>query len=207
MKDIFFSYTQIDRERVRPIVDALKEKGLTVWWDPEGAAGLILDEMVKRELDSAKCVIVAWSNASVKSDWVIGEADEARKRRILVPIAIDDTTPPYRFRRFNTVFLKSTSNLQYSAEFHRILSGIQYLVRNTKPIGPPKDVTFWTKVLKNASHMNAVLRLRKKKWVVAFLVLTIVIIGLQIIPPPVENGINGPSTPGPYLEEPTFKDG
>ena len=31
MADIFVSYSQVDRERVRPIVDALGAQGFTVW--------------------------------------------------------------------------------------------------------------------------------------------------------------------------------
>ena len=42
MADIFLSYKREDREKVRPIVDALQAKGWTVWWDTRIGAGEVL---------------------------------------------------------------------------------------------------------------------------------------------------------------------
>lgn len=125
MADIFVSYSQDDKERVRPIVYALKEAGWSVWWDAEGAAGSILDEMVDRELKASKCVLVVWSQASVRSDWVLGEADEGRERRQLVPVAIDDIKPPRRFRQFNTVRLESWDGDKTTNDFRKLVAGMQ----------------------------------------------------------------------------------
>ena len=125
MADIFVSYTQTDRERVLPIVEALKAQGWSVWWDKEGAAGAILEEMVDREIKAAKCVVVLWSEDSSKSDWVLGEADEARERRILVPVALDDTNGPRRFRQFNTVHLGSWNGNPDADEFRKLIAGVR----------------------------------------------------------------------------------
>jgi hypothetical protein len=125
MADIFVSYSQADKERVLPIVEALKEIGWSVWWDAEGAAGAVLDEMVDREIKASKCVVVVWSKTSVLSDWVLGEADEARERRHLVPVVIDDVQPPRRFRQFNTVRLESWDGDQGTSDFHKLVAGVQ----------------------------------------------------------------------------------
>ena len=39
MADVFISYKREDRERVRPIVDALLAEDFSVWWDVGIAGG------------------------------------------------------------------------------------------------------------------------------------------------------------------------
>ena len=39
MTDIFFSYSSADRERVRPIRDALAAQGFEVFWGSAGSGG------------------------------------------------------------------------------------------------------------------------------------------------------------------------
>ena len=39
MSDIFVSYKSDDRDRVRPIIDALEAAGWEVWWDTHIEAG------------------------------------------------------------------------------------------------------------------------------------------------------------------------
>ncbi len=129
MTDIFISYAQLDRDRVSKIAQALEDAGWSVWWDARGVAGDRLDDMVDRELANAKCVVVVWSTASIKSDWVLGEADEGREKRILVPVTIDGVEPVRRFRQLNTVSLKNWKGGRSNRDFQRLLDGIRALVR------------------------------------------------------------------------------
>ena len=41
MADIFISYASEDRGRVRPLAEALIERGFNVWWDRSLAAGTL----------------------------------------------------------------------------------------------------------------------------------------------------------------------
>lgn len=125
MADIFVSYSQVDRERVRPIVDALGAQGFTVWWDPEGAAGEDLDEMVLREIREANCVVVAWSAAAVESDWVKGEAEEARQQKKLISVSVDDAELPLRFGHGVRPDLSSWDGAAEYPEFQQLLKGIR----------------------------------------------------------------------------------
>ena len=142
MADIFLSYSQADRDRVRPLVDALKAQGYSVWWDPEGAAGEDLDDMVNREIREATCIVVVWSASAVESDWVKGEAEEARKQKKLIPVSIDDTVPPLRFGHGVRPDLSGWGGDVGDAEFQQLLKGIGgFLLRSASdiPVGLPTE--------------------------------------------------------------------
>lgn len=126
MTDVFVSYSQKDRMRVAPIVEALETMNWSVWWDARGRVGADLDEMVDDELAHAKCVLVVWSNNSIASDWVKSEADEGRKRKILVPVTIDDAQPPRRFRQLNTVSLKEWTGDFEDEALKRVIEGVKF---------------------------------------------------------------------------------
>ena len=97
MSDIFVSYDDQDRPRVRRIVEALEARGWSVWWDHRISTGEAFAPVIERELEAASCVIVAWTNTSVHSEWVRAEADEAWKRGKLVPVHLDRVDPPMPF--------------------------------------------------------------------------------------------------------------
>jgi hypothetical protein len=105
MSDIFISYASADRERARQLSAALDRRGWSTWWDRTIPPGKEYDEVIEEALESAKCVIVLWSQASVASSWVKTEAAEAMRRKILVPALIDDVKIPLEFRRLQAADL------------------------------------------------------------------------------------------------------
>lgn len=106
MADAFVSYQREDRARVEPIVRLLEQTGLSVWWDPGLRAGERFDATIARELQAARCVVVAWSATSIHSPWVLDEAADGRDRDVLVPFSLDGTRPPLGFRQFQTPDLR-----------------------------------------------------------------------------------------------------
>ena len=105
MADIFLSYASADRDRARALADALAVQGWSVWWDRTIPPGRQFDEVIEEELAAAGCVVVLWSKASVVSSWVKTEAAEARDRRILVPVLIEDAKIPLEFKRLQAADL------------------------------------------------------------------------------------------------------
>ncbi len=105
MADIFVSYASEDRDRIKPLIDAITAEGISVWWDRRIGMGSDFEREIERELDAARCVVVVWSEKSVDSDWVRNEAQEGYDRGILVPARIDDVKPPLAFRRAQTADL------------------------------------------------------------------------------------------------------
>src|SRR5262249_42597539 len=97
MADVFVSYSHVDRVKVARLVHALEAQGLTVWWDREAIPCSLWDQIITRELRSAHCVIVAWSEASTASSFVKEEAGLALAHNKLVPVSLDKTAPPLQF--------------------------------------------------------------------------------------------------------------
>ena len=52
----------------------LAAQGWTVFWNRTVPTGLTWDHYIGANLDKARCVVVAWSEASVESDWARDEA-------------------------------------------------------------------------------------------------------------------------------------
>ncbi|GAB5454678.1 MAG: hypothetical protein Hens2KO_09070 [Henriciella sp.] len=102
---VFFSYSRNDRARAVPIIRALEQSGIDVWWDGllEGGAKYI--ENTERALHEADAVVVLWSKHSIDSHWVQDEAMYGRDQRRLVPLSIDQVEPPLGFRQFQLIDL------------------------------------------------------------------------------------------------------
>jgi len=99
LSDIFISYSRSDRATAQTLANALQRENWSVWWDPKIPPGKAFDEVIDQALEKAKCVIVLWSKASVKSRWVKAEAAEGNRRGILLPALIeDDAKIPLEFR-------------------------------------------------------------------------------------------------------------
>jgi hypothetical protein len=103
MADIFVSYATADRDLVAPVVKLLESRGWSVWWDTRINLGEVWDEIIERELRSARCVVVVWTPNSVRSRWVRAEAGEALERKALVPVSINGAKPPLGFKLIQTM--------------------------------------------------------------------------------------------------------
>jgi hypothetical protein len=92
MTDIFFSYSSADRERVRPIRDALVAQGFEVFWDQQVPAGMDWDTWIRQHLTKSKCVMAFWSATSVSSDNVRHEATVAKQQGKLTSVLLEPLT-------------------------------------------------------------------------------------------------------------------
>ena len=105
MKDVFISYAHEDRASAQALADCLDKAGISVWWDPQLQAGQQFAKVIEQTLQQVRCVIVLWSSHSVASDWVNAEASEGLHLGKLLPVLLDDSTPPLIFRGLHTLSL------------------------------------------------------------------------------------------------------
>jgi hypothetical protein len=125
MSNIFISYASEDRDRARQLAKALAEAGdWPVWWDREIPFGQTFDQVIWKALTGAGVVVVLWSTRAVESDWVIEEALYGRERHILVPVLIEEVTPPFGFRRIQAANLVGWNGNRAFPEFKRLVTAI-----------------------------------------------------------------------------------
>jgi sulfatase modifying factor 1 len=132
MSDIFLSYARADKARVMPIVQHLEAQGWSVFWDNNIPPGQRWADYIERHLNKAKCLVVVWSENSVRSDWVLAEAEEGRKKNMLVPLKIDQVDPPLVFRSIQAADMTAWNNDAGYSEFNRLVDAIAALV--PKPV-------------------------------------------------------------------------
>jgi formylglycine-generating enzyme required for sulfatase activity len=87
------------------LAKALQGEGWSVWWDRNIPVGKRFSDVIQEEIGKAGCIVVLWSAASVKKDWVIDEASEGRERKILVPVFVEQVQPPLGFRQIQAADL------------------------------------------------------------------------------------------------------
>jgi len=74
MADVFISYSQQAPEIASTLAEQLQSKGLEVWWDTNLTSGQRFDDVIRQQLEDADAVVVIWTPASVKSQYVLMEA-------------------------------------------------------------------------------------------------------------------------------------
>jgi|SRR5262252_2831254 len=116
MADLFLSYSQKDAVRAKQVADALTASGWSVWWDMNLDAGARFRQEIAKQLQSATCVIVLWSRASIESDWVVDEAEDGKRRGVLAQALLDDIQPPHGFRSIHCANLTDWTGNTHSPE-------------------------------------------------------------------------------------------
>ena len=136
MADLFISYARSDRPRAEQLAHALERAGWSVWWDREIPPGRSFDEVIEEALALARCVIVLWSEASVRSEWVKTEAAEAAQRRILVPILADGARIPLEFRRIQAASIDDWRHLEAADGWDQLCDAVAALVDSPRRAPP-----------------------------------------------------------------------
>ena len=132
MADVFVSYSRSDKERVAPLVAAIKAKGWSVWWDPAIDAGQQFDDQIDAELQAASVVVVVWTPTSVASRWVRGEARDAAERGILVPVRFEGARLPIDVRAIQTTDLDRWGEDPASAPFQELLRSLGAVIERRR---------------------------------------------------------------------------
>lgn len=137
MADVFVSYSRSDRARVAPLVAALEAHGWSIWWDPAITPGQEFDRMIAAELTRASAVLVVWTEDSVQSRWVRGEARDGADRGILVPVRFGKAALPIDFRAFHTVDLEDGAGAGRSPAFQEVVRALGMLLQPAQDEAAP----------------------------------------------------------------------
>jgi len=140
----FLSYARADKVHAERLAAVLEQAGISVWWDTLIEGGAEFARSIEAAIDRCDAVVVAWSEKSIASDWVLDEASRGREKRKLVPVSLDGTEPPMGFRRYHSVDLRAWLRGADATAIERVVAGIAALARGEKsepdlvrPVAPP----------------------------------------------------------------------
>jgi adenylate cyclase len=106
----------------------LRALGHSVWVDDELPAHRAYAEVIEERLAAARVVIVVWSAAAAKSEWVRSEADRARVERKLVQLTVDGAPLPMPFDQIQCADLAGWSGDPEAPGWRKVVSSVADLV-------------------------------------------------------------------------------
>lgn len=136
MADVFISYKAEDRRRIRLLAHALEQEGFLVWWDQHIAAGQEWRDQIASELETAKCVVVAWSKLSAGAEgrFVRDEASRALQRGVCVPLTLDDVSPPLGFGEMQAADLVRWRGSRTAPGYLQLVAAIHATINGEAPV-------------------------------------------------------------------------
>lgn len=140
MTDVFISYSRKDRARAEVMANALRARGLDVWWDSHLKAGSEFRHEIAKNLENAKAIIVIWSEESVASRFVCDEADVGAQQDTLFPVLVDLVDIPLGFRQIQTADLTKWRGKPRDRNFQAFLDIIEGVVSGRKTLGGAPSV-------------------------------------------------------------------
>lgn len=132
--DIFLSYAREDLERARALAEALEGLGWEVFWDRKIPTGSTWPKHIGEKLEKARCVVVAWTAASVGRRFVREEAEDADERGVLRPVRFEDVKPPLGLRSVQAADLIAWDGDKEAPEFKQFVKDLSELLGE-----PPGD--------------------------------------------------------------------
>lgn len=148
LADVFISYARADHSVASRVADGLQSSGFDVWWDAKLPAHRAYSEIIEANLREAKAVVVVWSKAASKSQWVRAEADFARNEGKLVQAAADRSIPPMPFNQIQCADLKGWRGSKAHAGWLKLLGSVTALISETgsSAFAPVRRATGWHKL-------------------------------------------------------------
>jgi hypothetical protein len=172
MSNIFISYKREEREWVSKLVIALEKNDLTVWWDPKINVGQAYFNIINKVIVEVDCILVIWSKDSIISRWVISEASVGMERKNIIPVLVDEVTPPIPFNIIQSANLIDWDGDENNEDFQKLLSSIKTYCPTKlekdnvfdepleittfldNPTTPLSNETLDSKLWKEATHLN-----------------------------------------------------
>ncbi len=139
MHDIFLSYSTKDRDRLKPLFQALAQQGWSVFWDHQSIhTGENWHRKIEEAINNSRCVVVVWSKHSIQSEWVLEEANKAKSRNVLLPIRIDAIELPFGFGLLQAGDFTGWNGKGDHLAFIELAAQIYgFLGRGSQPLQPP----------------------------------------------------------------------
>jgi len=129
MGDVFISYARETAPTAKAIAEAVRRHGFAVWLDDQIPAHREYANVISERIDAASAVLVIWSDAAVRSQWVRSEANRGRENGTLVQLRIDHARLPMPFDQIQCVELRNWAGDGSNPEWRKVLASIAALVQ------------------------------------------------------------------------------
>jgi adenylate cyclase len=124
VSDIFVSYARSNAAQAQQVAEALRALGYQVWRDDQLPAHRAYGDVIEERLSAARAVVVIWSDAAVKSQWVRAEANRAREDGKLVQLNFDGVRLPLPFDQIQCADMRGWSGGVSSPGWQKVLASI-----------------------------------------------------------------------------------
>ena len=130
--DVFISYSQLDRERVKPIAERLSSLGYSVWWGETGRLRQASLDERQRALDAARAVLAVWSANGRNAAEVYADAASALDAGRLLQVRLDAGSPPPPFQALGA------ADMTGAGEWGPLEHALSQLVKSEEGALPPQ---------------------------------------------------------------------
>lgn len=153
MTDVFISYKRKERAGVERIAQALSDLGLDVWFDVRLTAGKQWSPEIDHHAHKAWAMVVCYTEAALKSQWVRHEIDIGLAGDKLVPLFLAPCVLPDDLQAIHALDFKTWNGGFAHAGFRALakrlgeLGGRPELLEKTKAIaaGREADLVYRTR--------------------------------------------------------------
>ena len=165
--DVYISYANEDRVLAREIQVRLNARNLSVFIDVASiSVGERFAERIVTEIEKASCVVALFTNAGVRSRWVVEESYLARQRGTLLPVVIGGARLPLGFEDMQPAYLTDSSE----RGFDKLVDQIEAFL---DPRGAGRSAP-----LRGSSRVATSRRGAERVWAYALFTLMLVLVSL-----------------------------
>jgi predicted ATPase len=127
MSDVFISYARSTAGQANTAAEALRAAGYSVWLDEDLPAHRPYAREIETQLTAARVALVIWSREAVLSEWVLSEANRARRDRKLVQVNVDGAPLPMPFDQIQCADLSGWRGEVAHPGWRKVAASVQEL--------------------------------------------------------------------------------
>jgi hypothetical protein len=131
MSDLLIAALPEEAKRIVPLVAGLRAAGFSVWSEADLAGGEHRSRTIAEKLAAARCVVVVWTTASVKTagaELVQDVAARARERGVLLPVRLDRVDVPLSFGQLRILDLAQWNGKPRHRRFKEVVAAARAIV-------------------------------------------------------------------------------
>jgi adenylate cyclase len=134
---VFISYERGSEASARKVAAALRAAGHEPWSDADLPLDRPYAEVIEERLAGAERVLVLWTAAAARSQWVRAEAEFARERGKLVQARLDGALPPMPFNQIQCGDLAGWSGDRRNGDWRKLLASLDQPPGEAQPPAQP----------------------------------------------------------------------